>query len=168
MGKKPAPIKTPVEIARQILSYDPISGEFRWKIPVNNGKKKPGEIAGGYSSNKKYWRVSLIGQDIRAHRLAWYMHYGEDPGPNRLVDHINGNSKDNSIDNLRLATDAENSRNRKIGVNNTTGVKGVYKRGNKYEARILDEKIDMFDTFKEATKARKKAAAETYGDFCNE
>ena len=96
------------------------------------------------------------------------MHYGEDPGPNRLVDHINGNSKDNRIDNLRLATDAENSRNRKLGANNTTGVKGVYKRGNKYEARILDEKIDMFDTFKEATKARKKAAAETYGDFCNE
>ena len=168
MGKKPALIKTPVEIARQLLDYDPTNGEFRWKLPVNNAKKKPGEIAGGFSSNRKYWRVSLIGQDIRAHRLAWYMHYGEDPGPNRLVDHINGNSKDNRIDNLRLATDAENSRNRKIGANNTTGVKGVYKRGNKYEARINDKKIDMFDTFKEATKARKKAAAKTYGDFSNE
>ena len=125
MGKKPVPIKTPVKIARQILDYDPTNGEFRWKIPVNNGKKKPGEIAGGFSSNRKYWRVSLMRQDIRAHRLAWYMYHGEDPGPDRLVDHINRNSLDNRIDNLRLATDAENSRNRKIGTNNTTGVKGV-------------------------------------------
>ena len=96
------------------------------------------------------------------------MHYGEDPGPNRLVDHINGNSKDNRIDNLRLATDAENSRNRKIGANNTTGVKGVYKRGNRFEARINDKKIDMFDTIEEAIKARKKASLESYGDFSNE
>ncbi|MDB4312159.1 HNH endonuclease, partial [bacterium] len=41
------------------------------------------------------------------------------------IDHINHDRKDNRIDNLRLTTQLENTRNRSINKNNTSGVVGV-------------------------------------------
>ena len=163
MGKKPKPITTPLEVVRSIVDYDHLKGEFRWKIPMDNGKKKAGDIAGCFSSDKEYRRVYIFGQDIREQRLAWFMHYGEDPGPNYLVDHINGNSLDNRIENLRLATDKENSKNRKKGSNNTTGFKGVYeKKDGSFDARIYANKeykyLGSFKTKELAANAYKEAS----------
>jgi len=180
MGKKPKPITTPLSVIHSILNYDPdeivfiedlgieMKGTFRWKIPMDNGKKKAGSLAGCPTSKKNYWRVYIFGQEVLAHRLAWYMHEGEDPGPGFLVDHAKGETFNNSIEYLRLATNKENSRNRKTGINNTSGVKGVYKEGDKFGARIKDERIGLFETFEEATKARKEAAVKTYGEFRRE
>jgi hypothetical protein len=180
MGKRPKPITTPLNVIHLILSYDPneivfikelgieMKGTFRWRIPMDNGKKKAGSLAGCPTSNKNYWRVYILGQEVLAHRLAWYMHEGEDPGPTFLVDHEQGDPFNNNIEYLRLATNTENSRNRKTGINNTSGVTGVYKEGDKFGARIKDERIGLFETFEEATKARKKAAITTYGEFRRE
>jgi hypothetical protein len=72
------------------------------------------------------------------HRLLWESVYGSIPEGYEL-DHINGNRKDNRIDNLRCVTRTQNAQNRhKPHKGNTSGVKGVswYKRSSKYVAQI--------------------------------
>jgi hypothetical protein len=56
--------------------------------------------------------------------------------PGKMIDHRDGNHFDNRRKNLRICRNAENARNSKLFVTNTSGYKGVTKRGNKWEANI--------------------------------
>jgi hypothetical protein len=88
-----------------------------------------------------------------------------------MVDHRNGNGLDNRRANLRLATNAQNARNRKLQVNNTSGVRGVYwcERKQKWRARIkVDNRyidLGMFTDLEKARTVREKAERRYYGEF---
>lgn len=90
------------------------------------------------------------------------------------VDHINHNTLDNRKENLRVCTNAENGRNRKINRDNTTGYKGVvcfsYDK-TKFIAQIKfqnkQRRIGMFKTAKEAAIAYNEKAKELFGEFAN-
>jgi hypothetical protein len=60
-------------------------------------------------------------------------------GNGLVVDHINGDRLDNRKSNLRVCTGAENTMNRKLPTNNTSGYKGVYYRKN-YKNRVNKKK----------------------------
>lgn len=87
------------------------------------------------------------------------------------VDHIDGNGLNNQRSNLRLCTASQNTINRNIPRNNTTGVKGVVlrKSKNRYMAQIgVSGKViylGMFKTLHEAAGARKLAEIKYHGDF---
>jgi HNH endonuclease len=57
---------------------------------------------------------------------------------NLIVDHIKRNPCDNRLENLRIVTVQENNRNKPIQKNNTSGIMGVFKRQNRWIARIND------------------------------
>lgn len=113
--------------------------------------KKRGHI---YFSKK----ITGIKKRIELHRFIM-----EDPA-GKYIDHISGDTLDNTRKNLRICSNATNLRNtHKLRPNNTSGFTGVWfnKRVNKWEAEIkVNYKkiwLGKFDNIKDAAKARKKA-----------
>lgn len=88
-----------------------------------------------------------------------------------LCDHSNRNPFDNRKSNLRDATKNDNSRNKSLQCNNTSGVTGVsfIKDTQKWRARIVvnNQEIHLgtFVSKEDAIIARLKAEREYYGEF---
>lgn len=158
-----------LERLNELLSYDFETGVFRWKKAASR-RIKVGAIA-GTEGNRGYRLIRIYGTRYLAHRLAWKMHYGNDPKDQ--IDHINGVKTDNRIENLRECTHTENMRNRGKNKVNKSGYKGVHfnKCRGKYKAEIylIGKKMYLgrYDTAEEAHEAYKKAAKKYHGYFYN-
>lgn len=110
------------ERVRELLHFDPDTGEFRWLVAVNNNRVHAGTVA-GHASRAGYCQIRIDGRLYYAHRLAWLWMTGD--WPRGQIDHINCNRADNRWCNLRMATKAQNAINAHIRANNTSGFKGV-------------------------------------------
>ncbi len=105
-------------------------------------------------------------------RRILYMHEAVmNPPPGFIVDHRGGRTLDNRRENLRVATQRNNLKNKEKYVSNTSGFRGVHldKKNGRWIARIsVDGKkrpLGSFATPEEASKAYEAAAAEHYGEF---
>lgn len=101
------------------------------------------------------------------------MHHGAVPD-GMEIDHKNGNPSDNTLNNLRLATHAQNGVNRKVPSNSTSGHKGVSQRkgANRWRAYITvtgkRKYIGDFPTIEGAIHARTQMAKAIHGEFFRE
>jgi hypothetical protein len=77
--------------------------------------------------NNRYYRGSFNYKSIFAHQVIMYLFYGKWSSKELHIDHMDGNSLNNKIDNLRFVTPIENQRNlnNKVPKNNTTGIRGL-------------------------------------------
>jgi hypothetical protein len=152
------------ERLKEVLRYDPESGQFFWIIK-KAVRTRIGDRAGWTRKRAGYRTILIDGKSYMEHRLAWLYVYGKFPD---LLDHINRDPSCNRIDNLREATQKQNTRNRK---SIKTGLKGAYwkKRNNKWASSICcDGKqvhLGYFDTAEEAHVAYCVAAKEKFGEF---
>lgn len=123
--------KVSVNRIKQLLDLDPVTGQFRWK--VSRGPARAGSVAGNKDAYG-YTCLTVDGVAVKAHRAVFAITHGYWPD---RVDHIDGNPANNRPENLREATAAENSMNRRRRKDSTSGVKGVVwsKKSRKWEAR---------------------------------
>jgi hypothetical protein len=147
---------------KQAISYDSFSGEFK-RISNQSGPIEPikcGSVHTG-SHGYKCLVICIDGRRYKASRLAWLFVTGS--FPDDQIDHIDGDSLNNAFINLRQATTQENSKNRRIYKNNSSGIAGIswVKRLNKWQSRIsIDSRvvhIGVFDTLIDAVCSRKRA-----------
>lgn len=134
------------EKARTLISTECLNlvKPYKWSLNVH-----------GYVENKKVGRLSrflLNVTDTTVH-----------------VDHINGNTLDNTLSNLRLCSHQQNMYNRKMPSTNTSGYKGINKtKSNTYRARIKVNKREIsktFPTLEQAIQWRKDKELEYHKDF---
>jgi hypothetical protein len=145
---------------KKYLRYDAETGKIFWKI--SRGTAKAGNEAGWFY--KPYYSLRINKKKYKAHRIAWLLTYGS--WPVDQIDHINGNTKDNRLANLRDVSNRENLRNQKIPKNNTSGTLGVSfnKRKQNYQASIKingkSKHLGYFKNKEEAIAARAVANIE--------
>jgi len=148
------------ERARKLLSYDPETGVFRWRVTHRRG-----EVAG--TIDKKGYRHICIDYVMhKAHRLAFLMIVGE--WPKAFIDHINHQPDDNRWSNLREAARFQNARNRLA--RKDAVLKGVSRTpNNTWRAQIFlngkNTGLGTFATPEQAHAAYRRAAAEHFGEF---
>lgn len=104
-------------------------------------------------------------RSLRLHRFVIKAQTGQ------LVDHIDGNTLNNTRDNLRFADKSTNGMNRDKQINNTSGYKGVtfHKQMNKWHAQLCCKgkqySLGLFELAIDAAKAYNEAALLHFGEF---
>lgn len=125
---------------------------------------KVGDLAGWLDGD--YYRVRVASKCYLVHRIIYLMHHKVLP---EIVDHINGNTRDNLITNLRIATKKQNRWNCERNSTTISGYKGVYKDGKKWKALITRNGIryylGMHTTPELAAKAVETKSKELSGNY---
>jgi hypothetical protein len=101
---------------------------------------------------------------IKMHRLILGARAGQ------RVDHRDGNGLNNQRDNLRLATQMQNTQNQRRKSNNTSGYKGVCRwKTSRWQAYITVHKkripLGLFNNKEDAARAYDNAARQHFGEF---
>lgn len=173
------------ELLRKLLRYEPDTGKLYWR------ERTPDMFVDGKRSAEwccKSWNIRFSGKEAftafrngylygsifcrsySAHRVIWAIYFGEWPLDD--IDHINGGRSDNRIKNLRSVARSENMKNKKLPLNNTSGVMGVFWANleKRWYAQITcDGKLKHLGKFlnKDDAIAARKAAEVKYGFHAN-
>jgi hypothetical protein len=177
MGSATFDLATAASVSAVVI-YDPDTGTFTWlPRPVSARSARTDKAwnsrwAGkpaGYMRPDGYVAITVGDVPYLAHRLAWLLTHGEWPAED--IDHRDRNRSNNAISNLRVASRTENLRNSSIRNDNTSGVRGVWKRADYdcWVAEIMVEgkKVGLghFRTKEEAIQARETGERRLFGEF---
>jgi len=149
----------PVAELQEVFKYNKITGKLYWRVSPANSVSS-GDLCGTVCKHTGYTRVCYKKELYLAHRIIWAIVYKQDPGQ-ILIDHINRIRTDNRVENLRMATCAQNGSNRPT--------KGAYLTRNGWRAQIQTKgknvHLGYYSTEAEAAQAYQKAAIELKGQF---
>ena len=134
------------ERLKELLHYDPLTGLFTRSV-YRSPNAKAGDVAGG-DNGRGYIKINVDGVSHYAHRLVWLYVHGKFPDKN--IDHINGNTFDNRVSNLRDVQQGINLQNQKQARsdNKSCGLLGVSRDKSKWSAQIsTDKKLTHLGNF---------------------
>jgi hypothetical protein len=155
------------ERLRELLAYDPETGEFRWKV-YRSPHARAGDAAGCAKGNG-YRKICVDRRYYHAHRLAYLWMTGAWPPED--VDHRNRQRADNRFQNLRPADKAQNAANTGLYRNSRSGFRGVARVGDKWKAHVsvrgIYQHLGMFKPAEEAALAAQAARESAFGEFAS-
>lgn len=152
------------DYVRSILDYDPETGVLTWRERADMrpqwNAKYAGKRAGCQAKGRRtcYRHIKIDGRKYREHRVCYLHYHGQ--WPDAEIDHVDGDGLNNRIKNLRGVSRAENMRNQRKYLNNTSGVNGVvwHRQKKKWEVRIwangCQKHLGYFDGIEDAASAR--------------
>lgn len=112
------------------FTYNPdVPGCLVWSVTMSRNVET-GDVAGHFSD---YYRVKIYGVTHMNHKIVWALHNEFTSQENLQIDHIDGDTANNKIDNLRLVTTQVNLKNTRRKSNNSSGFTGVDRRVDKYK-----------------------------------
>ena len=158
---------TPKRI-RELLEYDRATGLFRWRKmqPSKTKTYAPGWFKGN-KGIRNYRSLWIDKRRYLAHVIAYVIVVGR--WPIHEVDHRDRDQANNKWINLRHATRHQNAKNRTVGKNNKTGVRGVTTFGDRFRASIVTNKryihLGLYDLIEDAAQVRRAAEQKYYGEF---
>lgn len=150
-------------------------GILRWNKDI--GKMKKGDVAGTFNFSSNYSQTRLKNKIYTTARIIYQLQHDITLEPEQEVDHRDGDTKNNSIENLRVCSRAQNSRNRKTQKTNKLNLKNIQTYTNSkgykvYRIRIKkDGKIYKKDfsahkfLLSEVIEHRNIMLKELHGDF---
>jgi hypothetical protein len=187
--KTMAKVKEKPELTQEfLLEYTKYKDGFLYWTKKPNPYIKIGTKLGWLYTyyNAKRYRVRIFGKQYLTSRIIFLYHHGYFP---EFVDHIDHNTLNDKIGNLRAATRCENNRNRRANKDTTSEYFGVHKnikigkwtlkdgtvktklydKGWIASIRGGDEKdfLKRFDTEIEAALAANEEMIRRYGEFAN-
>jgi hypothetical protein len=154
------------ELVRELFDYHE-DGHLVWKNDRGSNKLK-NTIAGYFDSSRNYFVVKINDRRYQLHRIIYFWHNGV---LSKIIDHKDGNPKNNKIENLREANSHQNAWNSSKSKSNTSGYKGVFwhSKMKKWTSSICFHRkliwLGVFKTPEEAHEAYKNAALELHGEF---
>ena len=137
---------------------------------TNKGGKKIGDKVGWltHCNGRPYWKMRVGGKTTYLHHAIFVLHHGYKPD---YIDHIDGTPTNNRIENLRAATQSQNSANSIMSRNNTSGYKGVTYRKDtaKWQAAVMVNRkhisLGSYVTKEDAYEAYKAGSQKHFGEF---
>jgi hypothetical protein len=158
-----------VERINELLEYK--DGELYWKAkPSKHSRNSRVFEKAGHLKKNKYSVIGIDGIVYPIHRIIYKMFNSDFDG---FIDHIDGNPANNRIENLRVASPAQNQSNAKLRTDNTSGVKGVSfdKSKNKWKVRLqVNNKpilLGNFEDFEFAELVMVEARQKFHKEFAN-
>ena len=130
-----------VEHLRKNYTYDAATGAV-----VN----RRGRVVKGFQAGRGYLildvRLEGLRNEVEMHQVVWALNYGRWP---TQIDHINGNPKDNRIENLREVSYSENNMNRLLAwkPNPSTGLPGVCKGKDGFRIMVQGKRLYFRDKY---------------------
>lgn len=158
------------EFVQSMFSVDVTNGRVFWVAPPKNHPRLANSEAGGprhSKTNKSYWVIKFGRVAVRRGRLIFFMRHGRWPMP--CLDHVDGNSLNDSIANLREATIQQNAMNHKSRAKASPLPMGVRAVRGKFQARIAINKktiyLSGFGCAESAGMAYEQKRKELFGEF---
>lgn len=159
------------ELIESILDVDVIEGKCFWKNVSKHHSEKNGKEAGCVcrgDHGQSYWIIRIGRVGYKRSYLVFVVGTGR--WPNIMLDHINGNSLEDSLLNLREATVTQNAWNHRTRKKKATTPMGVRQiPSGRFTARIAFNKkqicVGTFDTAAEAFVAYQQKRKELFGEY---
>ena len=132
----------------------------------------------GTENQKGYGRIIKDGKRQNVHRVTYEMAFGKIP-VGMVIDHVCHVRCCVNPAHMRVCTNSENAKNRKMNINNKHGYKGIYKNSytskkglpTRWVASIQSDgkaiNLGSFTSKEEAHEAYRRAAVVYHGEFAN-